>query len=55
MSVKFKTGMLAFAVSIALGTNTTHAAEDEEVKLIEVSTPELSDVVRIEDFYGRTK
>lgn len=32
MSVKFKTGMLAFAVSIALGTNTTHAAEDEEVK-----------------------
>ena len=30
-------------------------AEDEEVKLIEVSTPELNDVVRIEDFYGRSK
>jgi mannose-6-phosphate isomerase len=29
-------------------------AEDDEVKLIEVSTPELDDVVRIEDFYGRT-
>ena len=30
-------------------------AEDDEVHLIEVSTPELDDVVRVEDFYGRTK
>lgn len=28
-------------------------AEDDEVKLIEVSSPELNDVVRVEDFYGR--
>jgi len=30
-------------------------AEDDEVKLIEVSSPEINDVVRVEDSYGRVK
>lgn len=29
------------------------ATDDEDVELIEVSTPELDDVVRLEDDYGR--
>ena len=40
-------------VHIAPLTIHRFCAEDDEVKLIEVSTPELDDVVRLEDFYGR--
>lgn len=35
------------------GTIHRMIAKDEDVELMEVSTPELDDVVRLEDVYGR--
>ena len=35
------------------GTVHRFGAAEEDVELIEVSTPELEDVVRLEDDYGR--
>ena len=35
------------------GTIHRFCAEEEAVKLVEVSTPELDDVVRLEDMYSR--
>ena len=38
---------------VAVGRIHRYEAVDEDVELIEVSTPELEDVVRIEDDFGR--
>lgn len=41
---------------IEISPNTKHRAEAvTDVRLLEVSTPELDDVVRLEDDYGRTE
>jgi mannose-6-phosphate isomerase-like protein (cupin superfamily) len=42
--------------SFHIPANTIHrfsSTEDGEVELVEVSTPELDDVIRIQDDYGR--
>jgi mannose-6-phosphate isomerase-like protein (cupin superfamily) len=39
---------------VAVGRVHRYEAVDEDVELVEVSTPELDDVVRIEDDFGRT-
>lgn len=41
------------AVSIAPGAVHRFTAPYEDVRLIEVSTPQVADVVRLEDDYGR--
>ena len=41
------------SITIPAGMVHRFCATDEDVKLIEVSTPELHDVVRIEDDYNR--
>ena len=51
-----KTHILSEGQSLRIQPNQIHrfAASDEgHVKLIEVSTPEIDDVVRFEDDYGR--
>jgi mannose-6-phosphate isomerase-like protein (cupin superfamily) len=39
---------------VAVGRIHRYEAVDEDVELVEVSTPELDDVVRLEDDFGRT-
>ena len=39
---------------VGVGLIHRYEATDEDVELIEVSTPELDDVVRLEDRYGRS-
>ena len=41
------------AFHVTPGTVHRFAADDEDVRLVEVSTPELDDVVRLEDRYAR--
>jgi len=51
-----KTHILSEGQSLRIQPKQVHrysAPEDGHVKLIEVSTPEINDVVRIEDDYGR--
>ena len=54
---RLKTIVLGADQSYRITPGTIHrfrAPEDEQVILIEVSTPELDDVIRLEDDYGRS-
>ena len=53
-----KTHILSEGESLRIQPGQIHrfsAPDDEDTKLIEVSTAEIDDVIRIEDDYGRTK
>jgi mannose-6-phosphate isomerase len=51
---KMQTIILQPGEVVEISPNTRHRAEAvTDIRLIEVSTPELDDVVRIEDDYGR--
>ena len=58
VQINDKTLILSEGESLRIQPNTIHrfcSTIEDSVTLIEVSTPEIDDVVRLEDDYGRTE
>tara|TARA_R110000824_G_scaffold11652_5_gene51076 strand:- start:857 stop:1189 length:333 start_codon:yes stop_codon:yes gene_type:complete len=58
VQINDKTLILSEGESLRIQPNTIHrfcSTVEDSVTLIEVSTPEIDDVVRLEDDYGRTE
>ena len=58
VQINDKTLILSEGETLRIQPNTVHrfcSTFEEPVTLIEVSTPEINDVVRLEDDYGRTE